>query len=37
MAGEPSMDIQMMLHSPVKTLTGVKGKIIKVRELCNDI
>ena len=29
--GEPSMDISMVLHSPVKTLTGVKGKVIKVR------
>ena len=28
--GEPSMNIKMVLASPVKTLTGVKGKVIKV-------
>ena len=28
--GEPNMDISMVLHSPVKTLTGVKGKVVKV-------
>ena len=27
---EPSMNIKMLLDSPVKTLTAVKGKVVKV-------
>ena len=30
--GEPSMNIKMIKDSPVKTLTGIKGKIVKVIE-----